>query len=277
MRLATLATEAGTRAVVIEGDRAFPVGEFGDVGALLRAGAAGSAAAAAATEHGDGEVFSPEDLRRPVLEPGAVVCVGLNYRNHILEMGRELPSAPTLFSKLPRALTDPYADVSMPSVSDKFDYEAELAVVIGKPGRDVDPATAWEHVAGLTVLNDVTARDLQRRTVQWFAGKTLQASTPVGPVIVTPEELGDLDPLEIALSVNGEERQRSRLGELVFDVPTLVADLSRLVELRPGDLIATGTPGGVGDAAGRFLADGDVVEVTIDGIGSLRNTFRREV
>ena len=260
MRLATLAMEGTTRAVVIDGTRAFPVGDFLDVGALLRAGDAGSAAAAAARTSGDGETFSKEDLRRPVLEPGAIVCVGLNYRDHILEMGRELPTAPTLFGKLARALTDPYADIAMPAVSDKLDYEAELAIVIGKPGRDVDPAAAWEHVAGLTVLNDVTARDLQRRSVQWFAGKTLAASTPVGPVVVTPDELGPLDQLTISLTVNGEERQRSRLGELVFDVPALVADLSRLVDLRPGDLIATGTPGGVGDAAGRFLAD-----VTVDG------------
>ncbi len=275
MRLATLATGAGTSAVVVDGDLAYPVDGYADVGALLRAGEEGLAAARAASA-GGGEAFERERLRRPVLEPGAVVCVGLNYRTHILEMGRELPTSPTLFGKLPRALTDPYADVVMPAISDKIDYEAELAVVIGKAGRNVDPAAAWEHVAGLTVLNDVTARDFQRRSVQWFAGKTFQASTPVGPVVVTPDELGDLDGLEISLSVNGEEHQRSQLGELVFDVPALVADLSRLVELAPGDLIATGTPGGVGDASGRFLADGDVVEVAIDGIGSLRNTFRKE-
>jgi acylpyruvate hydrolase len=224
---------------------------------------------------GDGRPFDAEDLLRPILAPEAVVCVGLNYRTHILEMGRELPTEPTLFSKLPRALTDPYADVELPAASDRIDYEAELAAVIGKGGRDIAVEDAWDHVAGLTVLNDVTARDFQRRTIQWFAGKTFQASTPIGPWIVTTDELGDLGERELRLTVNGQERQRAWLDDLVFDVPTLVADLSRIVELQPGDIIATGTPGGVGEPQGFFLRDGDIVEVSIDGIGTIRNTFRR--
>jgi acylpyruvate hydrolase len=172
-------------------------------------------------------------------------------------------------------LTDPYAEIELPAISEQIDYEAELAIVIGTGGRDIPVGDAWDHVAGLTVLNDVTARDYQRRTIQWFAGKTLQASTPMGPWIVTPDEVGDLASRELSLTVNGEERQRSPLGDLVFDVPTLVADLSTIVTLEPGDVIATGTPGGVGEPKGAFLRDGDVVEVTIDGIGAIRNTFRR--
>lgn len=281
MRLATVRDGSGSTAVVLRDDgEAVPVTDgdgrpYRDVGALLRDGDAGQAAARAATrtspnDHGP----VPQDaFLRPVLDPGAVVCVGLNYRNHILEMGRELPTAPTLFSKLPRALTDPYADVEI--ATERFDYEGELAVVVGRGGRDIAPEDAWEHVAGLTLLNDVTARDLQRRTVQWFAGKTLQASTPWGPVVVTPDELEPLAERELVVTVNGAERQRAPLGDLVFDVPALVADLSRLVELAPGDVIATGTPGGVGAASETFLADGDVVEVGIEGIGVLRNTFRR--
>jgi acylpyruvate hydrolase len=218
--------------------------------------------------------LEPARLLCPVLEPGAVVCVGLNYRTHILEMGRELPEEPTLFSKLPRALTDPYADIELPAASAKWDYEAELAIVIGSGGRNIAYEEAWSHVAGLTILNDVTARDYQRRTIQWFAGKTFQRSTPVGPWIVTPDELGDLSERELRLTVNGEERQRATLGDLVFDVPALVADLSRIVELEPGDMIATGTPGGVGEPQGTFLHPGDEVEVSIDGIGAIRNTFR---
>lgn len=132
---------------------------------------------------------------------------------------------------------------------------------------------AWDHVGGLTVLNDVTMRDFQRRTIQRFAGKTFSASTPVGPWVVTPDELGDLTDRELSVTVNGEQRQRAPLGDLVFDVPALVADLSAIVELQPGDIIATGTPGGVGEASKRFLAAGDVVEVTIDGIGTIRSTF----
>jgi acylpyruvate hydrolase len=275
MRLATIHTDHGPRAAVLREDEAVLVDGYPDVGALLRDGHTGMDAARRARIDGDGRPFDAEDLLRPILAPEAVVCVGLNYRTHILEMGRELPTEPTLFSKLPRALTDPYADVELPAASDRIDYEAELAAVIGKGGRDIAVEDAWDHVAGLTVLNDVTARDFQRRTIQWFAGKTFQASTPIGPWIVTTDELGDLGDRELRLTVNGQERQRAWLDDLVFDVPTLVADLSRIVELQPGDIIATGTPGGVGEPQGFFLRDGDIVEVSIDGIGTIRNTFRR--
>jgi acylpyruvate hydrolase len=214
-------------------------------------------------------------LLRPVLAPAAVVCVGHNYRNHILEMGRELPDAPTLFSKVPIALADPYADVTLPLASQSVDYEGELAVVIGRGGRDIPLDDAWEAVAGVTVLNDVSMRDYQRRTIQWFAGKTWEASTPVGPYVVTTDEISDFGSLELKVEVNGEERQHAVLGDLVFDVPTLVSDISRIFTLRPGDIIATGTPGGVGVARepAIFLGDGDVVEVTITEIGKLRTRF----
>jgi len=275
MRLATIGTEAGPRAAVLRGDGAVLLEDYADVGALLRDGEVGmEAARRAAAGDGDPRPFAEGDLLRPVLAPHAIVCVGLNYATHIREMGRELPTDPTLFAKLARTLTDPYADVELPPASDKVDYEAELAVVIGTGGRDIAAADAWSHVAGVTLLNDVTARDYQRRTLQWFAGKAFQRSTPVGPWIVTPDEAGDLGEQEIALRVNGEERQRASLGDLVFDVPALVADLSRIVELEPGDIVATGTPGGVGEPQGRFLADGDVVEVAVERIGTLRNTFR---
>lgn len=274
MRLATIATEDGTTAAVINGDEALCVNGYADVGALLR-DPNGLQAARSAEREATVVELSLDRLLRPVLAPGAVVCVGLNYRTHILEMGRELPTHPTLFAKLARALTDPYADVELPGASSKLDYEAELAIVIGRPGRDIARGDAWSHVGGVTILNDVTARDFQRRTIQWFAGKTFQASTPWGPWVVTPDELGDLARREIVLTVNGEERQRSRLGDLVFDVPALIADLSRIVELEAGDVIATGTPGGVGEPDRRFLRPGDVVEVRVDGIGEIRNTFTR--
>jgi acylpyruvate hydrolase len=276
MRLATIAIDGGTTAVVVlEGADAAPVDGYADVGALLRAGEDGMAAARAAAANGHRTPLPQDDaFRRPVTAPGAIVCVGLNYRTHILEMGRDLPEHPTLFSKLPRSLTDPYADVPMPGATEKVDFEGELAVVVGRGGRDIAPDDAWDHIAGVTVLNDVTARDLQKRTLQWFAGKTLQDSTPMGPWIVTPDEFGEAAGHELLVTVNGEERQRADLGDLVFDVPTLVADLSQIIELEPGDVIATGTPGGVGVAEGRFLADGDVVEVSIEGIGTIRNTFR---
>lgn len=271
MRLATIARGGQTTAAVIVAGGAIDVPDYRDVGELLRDEGEGLKLAAALS--GEAHPFQIDELRRPVLAPGAVVCVGLNYRPHILEMGREIPTDPTLFSKLPRAMTDPYADIELPAVSTRVDYEAELAFVIGKRGRRISADAAWDHVAGLTVLNDVTARDFQRRTLQWFAGKTFERSTPFGPWLVTPDELGPLDGLELSLEVNDEERQRARLGDLVFDVPALVADLSRIVELQPGDVVATGTPGGVGQARDLFLQPGDVVSVRIDGIGEISNRF----
>jgi acylpyruvate hydrolase len=281
MRLATLRTPGATAAAVLLGDRAAVILDregwpaYSDVGALLRAGEAGMRLARETASGGAFTSYDPAAMKRPVLDPGAVVCVGLNYRTHILEMGRELPQSPTLFSKLPRSLTDPYADIVMPAGSDRIDYEGELAVVIGRGGRDIPAAQAWDAVAGLTVLNDVTVRDMQKRTLQWFAGKTWEATTPMGPAIVTVDELADVASLELTVTVNGELRQQASVGDLVFDVPALVADLSRIVTLRPGDVIATGTPGGVGEAMEPkgYLRAGDVVEVAIDGLGTLTNRF----
>ena len=274
MRLATIDPGEGTTAAVITDDGVVPVDGYADVGALLRAGDEGMDAARRAADGGEAQELDEGRLRRPVTTPGAIVCVGLNYKTHILEMGRDLPEHPTLFSKLPRSLTDPYADIPLAPASTKYDYEGELAVVIGRGGRDIAAADAWDHVAGVTVCNDVSARDLQKRTLQWFAGKTVQDSTPIGPWLVTPDEFGEAAGHELLVTVNGEERQRADIGDLVFDVPTLIADLSRIVELEPGDTIVTGTPGGVGLADERFLGDGDVVEVSIEGIGAIRNTFR---
>lgn len=273
MRLATLRIDGEPRAAVLCEQGVHLVGRFEDVGALLR-DSGGLDLAKDAADAGDWRPFEEDSLLQPVLSPGAVVCVGLNYRDHILEMGRELPVHPTLFSKLPRALTHPFAEIAIPRSTTMLDYEAEVAIVIGRAGSRVPRERAWEHVAGLTLINDVTARDLQRRTVQWFAGKTLQESSPIGPWVVTPEELGDVGGLELRLTVNGELRQAAKLDGLVFDVPALVADLSEIFTLEPGDVIATGTPGGVGDASGRLLKDGDVVEVSMDGIGRLRNVVR---
>jgi acylpyruvate hydrolase len=281
MRLATVSRNGGTSAailseggvaVITDGDSpAYP-----DVGVLLEAGEEGMRKAQNALDAGRFEEYDESELSRPILNPGAVVCVGLNYKTHILEMGRDLPSNPTYFAKLSRALTNPFAEVPLPAASSRVDYEGELAVVIGRGGRDIAEEDAWDAVAGLTVLNDVTMRDYQRRTVQWFAGKSWEASTPMGPAVVTPDELDYPGGLELVVSVNGDERQRAPLSDLVFGVPALVADLSKIVALRPGDVIATGTPGGVGEAMepSRFLEDGDVVEVEITGLGSIRNRFR---
>jgi acylpyruvate hydrolase len=278
MRLLT-AVATGESAVFVEDTEGPHIvtrrggGHYPDVRALLEAGDLGLDDARRALS--DPSVEALQTLR-PVLDPGAVICVGLNYRSHILEMKRELPEVPTLFSKLPRALTDPYAPITMPSYSEQLDYEAELGVIIGAGGRDIPVERAWSAVAGLTVVNDITLRDWQWRTKQWFAGKTGQGLTPVGPVMVTTDEFSaGIADLRLTLTVNGELRQDARLGDLLFGVPELVADVSRIVELRPGDIIATGTPGGVaaGAESPRWLTAGDVVEAKVEHIGSIRNTI----
>ncbi|HEY0278622.1 MAG TPA: fumarylacetoacetate hydrolase family protein [Solirubrobacterales bacterium] len=278
MRLATLALdEGGTAAVSLSGETATVIEDrgrtFTDVGELLRSGPE-ALGAAAAIDPSRGQALDRAQLRRPVLDPGAIICVGLNYRDHIEEMGREMPKVPTLFGKFGRALTDPFADLLVPpGAAPTLDYEGELAIVIGRAGRDIAPVSVWEHIAGLTILNDISVRDEQWRTTQWLAGKTWQSLTPVGPEVVTVDELPDLGESELTVTVNGETRQRSKLHNLVFGVEALVTDISRIIELRPGDLIATGTPGGVG--AGMepkgYLGDGDVVEVRIEGIGTITN------
>jgi acylpyruvate hydrolase len=273
VRLATLVVDTTPTAAVLDGDAAALVDSYPDVGALLAAGTSGLEAARRALA-GPRRGFDESDLRRPVLSPGAVFCVGLNYRAHIIEMGRELPHDPTLFAKLSRTLADPFVDLELPSASTSVDYEGELVVVVGKSGRDIPESDAADHIAGFTIMNDVSMRDWQYRSVQWFAGKNFERSTPVGPWIVTPDEV-DLTRAELVVTVNGESRQRSPLSQLLFHPARLIADISRFTTLEPGDLIATGTPGGVGHGMEppSYLRDGDVVEVTIDAIGTLRNRF----
>lgn len=224
-------------------------------------------------------VFSKEDVKveAPVPSPGKMICVGHNYREHILEMGREIPPYPVVFAKFANTVIGPEDDIPHYPISDQLDYEAEFAFVIGKRARNVSQAEALDYVAGYTIVNDVTYRDLQRRTLQWLQGKTVDGSAPMGPWLVTTDELSDPSGLEVVLTVNGEERQRSNTKNLVFSVQYLVEFLSGLMTLEPGDVILTGTPGGVGVARGPqvFLKDGDVVRIEIDGIGALENKVKK--
>ena len=216
--------------------------------------------------------------------PKNVFCVGRNYAEHIAEGDRAqkqnvgVTEHPVFFTKPPTAIVPPDGETLIfPSVSESIDYEVELAVVIGKSGRNIPKAEAMDHVFGYTILNDISARDIQRRHGgQYFKGKAMDGSCPVGPSIVTADEIEDPHNLSIGLSVNGEVRQDGTTSQMIFDIPTLIASLSEGMTLEPGDIIATGTPSGVGYAMEppRFLKDGDHIICSISGIGELRNTVR---
>ncbi|MBZ6489476.1 fumarylacetoacetate hydrolase family protein [Priestia aryabhattai] len=212
-------------------------------------------------------------VEAPVPAPGKMICVGHNYREHILEMKRELPPYPVIFAKFANTVIGPQDDIPFFPISEQLDYEAEFAFVIGKRARNVSQADALDYVVGYTIVNDVTYRDIQRRTLQWLQGKTVEGSAPMGPWLVTSDELQVPSGLEVVLTVNGKERQRSNTANLVFSVQYLVEFLSNLMTLEPGDIILTGTPGGVGVARNPqvFLNDGDVVKIEIDKIGVLEN------
>ena len=271
MRLATIRVADGTRAVRIDGGQAVETGHS-DVGALLAAPDWRDQAAAAS---GEQHPASSLDLAPVVPRPGKVVCVGLNYRNHILEMGRELPEYPTVFAKFADALIGPRDPIQLAPESSAVDWEAELAVVVGGTVRRAGAAEAEAAIAGFTVLNDVTMRDWQYRTTQWLQGKTFEATTPIGPVLVTPDELpGGVRPaLQLTAAVDGETVQKADTSDLVFDPVALVRYVSVIMTLRPGDVIATGTPGGVGHARKppRYLAAGMTLTTEIGGIGRLEN------
>jgi acylpyruvate hydrolase len=275
MKLATLRTGDGTRAVRVNGDRYYDLG-VPDVGTLL-ADPSWRQLAAAATDPLD--AGPAVDLAPVVPNPGKIICVGLNYRSHIGEMGREMPEFPTLFAKYPEALIGATDPIEIAPESESVDWEAELAVVIGRTVRRPSPDQAAAAIAGFAVLNDVTMRDWQYRTPEWLQGKTFERTTPFGPVLVTPDELpGGVRPtLDISCTVDGAIVQKAETGDLVFDPVTLVEYISTILTLRPGDVIATGTTGGVGHARKppRYLSDGSRVVTEISGIGRLDNVARR--
>lgn len=221
----------------------------------------------------DGEVLSLEEveLRPPVPDPDKIVCIGLNYRAHAAEIGAELPVAPTFFAKFRNALAAPGTTVSLPSTSEKVDYEAEVAFVVGRRATDVDAADALAHVAGYTLLNDLSARDLQFATPQWMPGKVFDGSAPCGPALVTPDDAGPANAISFSLTLNGEEMQASSTADLVFSIPELLARLSRLMTLEPGDIVATGTPSGTGGVRKPrvWLRRGDEVVISSPQLGRL--------
>lgn len=271
----------GLRAGIVHGERVVDA-----AGAAARAGLDGdwaSARAVLAASAGErvrllealDEGLPREELRLgpPIPDPDKIVCLGLNYRDHAEEAQLALPAAPMLFAKFRNSLVGCDDDVRLPACSGAIDYEAELAVVIGAPAKDVLAADALAHVGGVMALNDLTARDVQHQTSQWTAGKAVDDFAPCGPMLVTPDELGDLQDLRLSARVNGETVQHGTTAEMIFSIAETIAFMSRLMTLVPGDVIATGTPAGVGFTRTPqiLLGDGDVVEVELEGVGVLRN------
>ncbi|GAB3170913.1 fumarylacetoacetate hydrolase family protein [Myceligenerans halotolerans] len=277
MRLGTLRLGTGTAAVRVDERTAVEVPGHADVGHLLQDSRWAAIARDAAGPEHDLAGLDPRAWAPPVLRPAKIVCVGLNYRNHIREMGRELPEHPTLFAKFPEALIGPYDPIVLPAqAADAVDWEGEVAVVVGRTARRLTPAEAEDAIAGYAVLNDVTMRDFQYRSPQWLQGKTFEATTPFGPWLTTPDAV---DPAgELTTEVDGEQVQHTAIDDMVFGPAELVSYISQIVTLHPGDVIATGTPGGVGHARRpqRYLAPGQTLVTSVGGLGALRNDVVKE-
>jgi acylpyruvate hydrolase len=268
MRLATAHIEGSTRAIRIDDQLATPL-PFENVGALLADADWRSIAAAGGPQKAAGDLsFAPL-----LPQPEKVICAGLNYRGHAIEAKREIPEHPILFAKYWRALIGPDEDIVLPPSSDAVDWEGELAVVIGRTVQRAEADEALDAIAGYTVANDVSMRDWQRRTPEMFQGKTFERSTPVGPVLVSGDEIGNALDLRLRCSVDDVVVQDASTAELIFGPAFLVAYVSTFITLVPGDLILTGTPSGVGGARKPpvYLQDGQTLRTWIEGIGELKN------
>lgn len=284
MKLASVTYKGSRRlAVVLDGGERFGLLDrrHTDLIALIETGTAVDADSDVVDTVKRGEI----ELLAPTPQPRRnIMCVGKNYSEHAKEFarsgyeagavaGKDIDDHPALFSKLPSSVIAPNAAIELhPSITQKVDYEAELAVIIGKGGRGISKEDAYGHIWGYTIVNDVTARDLQKNHKQWFLGKSLDTFAPMGPYVVTADEI-DPENTTVQCHVNGELRQNANTRDLIFDIPTLIATLSAGITLQPGDIIATGTPAGVGIGLDPpvFLKSGDIIAVTISGIGTLEN------
>lgn len=263
MRLARIRSSGGTAQLAIQDSDGFRAVVDTDLPAVI----------AGATPQTDGKVAPGAALLAPV-EPSKIVCIGLNYMDHIRESKLDVPKVPLVFAKFPSSLAGPTDPIRIPAeLTERVDWEVELAVVMGRRARDVTPEKALDHVFGYTVANDVSARDLQFSDGQWVRAKSLDTFCPVGPVVVSADEVGDPQALRLTTRVNGELVQDATTDLMVFDVAQLISFCSRSFTLEPGDLLLTGTPWGCGEfmEPKRSLAPGDVVECAIEGIGALRN------
>ena len=282
MRLVTYDAGSGARAGVLVGEEIVPLAALDapadTVRGLLAALDADGLTALGDRAAGEGERLARADvrLRPPVPDPEKIICMGLNYRDHAEEAHQEIPEHPRWFAKFANSLVGDGETVILPDAHPDFvDYEAELAVVIGRPCHAVSEADALAHVAGAMPLNDVSARDLQLQNPLWTSGKAIDTFAPCGPALVTLDEAGDLGDLAVRTRIDGEVVQDGSTKDMIFGVAETVAWLSRTMTLVPGDIIATGTPAGVGGFKGLFLRDGQTVEVEIEGLGAVANPVRR--
>jgi 2-keto-4-pentenoate hydratase/2-oxohepta-3-ene-1,7-dioic acid hydratase in catechol pathway len=278
MRLVTYQTDSGGRAGVLTDAGVLDAGallgmERVSVRKLIEAERIGELAERA--EAADAEPIDDVELLPPVPDPDKIVCIGLNYRSHAAEAGIDPPGQPTFFAKFRNALAPPGATVPLPAASEKVDYEAEIAFVVGRRCKEVSDGEALEAIAGYTLLNDLSARDLQFATPQWMPGKVFDGSAPCGPALVTPEEAGAPDGISFALDLNGERMQEASTSDLIFGVPELLARLSRWMTLEPSDIISTGTPSGVGSVRRPrvWLKPGDEIVISSPTLGELRTSI----
>jgi 2-keto-4-pentenoate hydratase/2-oxohepta-3-ene-1,7-dioic acid hydratase in catechol pathway len=276
MKLITFDAGNGPRAGVLTENGVLDAGRS-SLRELIAEGLVDGLAARLGAGGGEATPIDQVKLLPPIPDPDKIICIGLNYRSHAEEFDLELPKAPTIFAKFRNSLAADGASVRLPAASEKVDYEAEVAFVIGRQASEVPVDSALAHVAGYTLLNDLSARDLQFLTPQWMPGKVFDRSAPCGPCLVTPDEAGPHDAIEVAMELNGEQMQSSDTGDLIFSVPELVSHLSHWMTLEPGDIISTGTPSGVGSARKPriWLKDGDEMTVSSPRLGQLRTTVRR--
>jgi 2-keto-4-pentenoate hydratase/2-oxohepta-3-ene-1,7-dioic acid hydratase in catechol pathway len=272
VKFATIATSGGPVAAV-ERD-----GQFYRLGSSLRELLETDTLESAATAATEPISFTEDDLLPVIPDPSKILCVGRNYLEHVEELGNKVTKAPEIFLRVPTSLARPFGPVINPSASERFDWEVELAIVIGRPGRHIAESEAFNHIAGYTIFNDFTARDYQRATSQWTPGKNFDQTGPLGPYLFTPDEVGDPAALDISLTIDGEQMQSSNTKMLIHTIPAVIKFLSTFATLVPGDVIATGTPGGVGDGRDPkvFLRNGQVVVSTIQGLGEIRNVVQAE-
>jgi acylpyruvate hydrolase len=277
VRLATIVTPSGPRLHVrgrsgyvdVAAESGNP--EFAALATVLRAGTAALDAVRGLTGR-DGREYGPDDLGPAVPAPERILCLGVNYSEHAIEGGREIPTWPEAFVRGRDSVLAPYADLVKPALSDRFDYEGELGIVIGAGGRYIPAGKALDAIAGFVVLNDASAREWQRAGTQWTAGKNFEGSMPIGPEVVTPDE-ADVTDVALTTTLNGTVMQSARTSQMIVDVPSAIEFFSSFTRLMPGEVIATGTPGGVGFARQPpvWLLPGDVIEVSIEGVGTIRN------